>query len=114
MKFNDDAEQRSWADAIRLVFTNQADRGNHINISGGGVAKHSRNKQQAVAFLEFLTGEVAQQLYGTVNYEYPVNPAVAPPAELASWGLFKRDKLPIERLAELAPQAQMIIDRVGW
>jgi iron(III) transport system substrate-binding protein len=114
MKFNDDAEQRSWADAIRLVFTNQADRGNHINISGGGVAKHSRNKQQAVAFLEFLTGEVAQQLYGTVNYEYPVNPAVAPPAELASWGPFKRDKLPIERLAELAPQAQMIIDRVGW
>ena len=114
MKFNDDAEQRSWADAIRLVFTNQTDRGNHINISGGGVAKHSGNIQQAVAFLEFLTGEVAQQLYGTVNYEYPVNPAVTTPAELASWGPFKRDKLPIERLAELAPQAQMIIDRVGW
>lgn len=114
MKFNDDAEQRSWADAIRLVFTNQADRSNHINVSGDGVAKHSRNKQQAVAFLEFLTGEVAQQLFGTVNYEYPVNPAVAPTAELASSGPFKRDKLPIERLADLAPQAQMTIDRVGW
>jgi iron(III) transport system substrate-binding protein len=65
MKFNDDADQRSYGlMRIRLVFTNQADRGNHINISGGGVAKHSPNKQQAVAFLEFLTGEVAQQLYG--------------------------------------------------
>ena len=114
MNFNDDAEQLSWADAIQLVFTNQADRGNHINISGGGVAKHSWNRQQADAFLELLTDELAQQLYGKVNYEYPINPAVTPSAELESWGPFKRDKLPIERLAELAPQAQMIIDRVGW
>jgi iron(III) transport system substrate-binding protein len=114
MKFSDDAEQRAWADAVRLVFTNQQDRGNHVNISGGGVAKHSKNKEMAVRFLEFLTGEAAQQLYGKINFEYPVNPAVAPPAELASWGSFKRDTLPIERLAELAPQAQMMIDRVGW
>jgi hypothetical protein len=34
--------------------------------------------------------------------------------ELASWGRFKPDNLPIERLAALAPKAQMIIDRVGW
>ena len=114
MKFSDDADQRLWADSLRLVFTNQQDRGNHVNISGAGVAKHSANKKEALAFLEFLTSEVAQQLYGTINYEYPVNPAVAPPAELASWGVFERDELPIERLAELAPEAQMIIDRVGW
>jgi iron(III) transport system substrate-binding protein len=49
-----------------------------------------------------------------VNFEYPVNPAVAPGGVLASWGDFKRDDLAIERLAELAPDAQMIIDRVGW
>jgi len=114
MKFGDDQEQRSWADAIRLVFTNQEGRGNHVNISGAAVAKHSKNKEDAVAFLEFLTGETAQKLYGTINFEYPVNPAVSPPDELLSWGQFKRDNLPIDRLAELAPKAQMIIDRVGW
>ena len=114
MKFSDDADQRLWADSLRLVFTNQQDRGNHINISGAGVAKYSPNKKDAQAFLEFLTNEVAQQLYGTINYEYPVNPAVAPSAELASWGVFERDELPMKRLAELAPEAQMIIDRVGW
>lgn len=107
------ARDRVLADSIQLVFTNQATRGNHINISGGVVVKHSRNRQQAVASLQFLTVEVVQQRYGKVNYEYPVNPAVTPPAELARWGPFKRDKLPIERLAELALQAQMIIDRVG-
>ena len=34
--------------------------------------------------------------------------------ELKSWGEFKEDKLPVETLAELAPIAQKIIDRVGW
>jgi len=28
--------------------------------------------------------------------------------------VFKEDQLPVERLAELAPTAQKIIDRVGW
>ena len=114
MLYGDKAEQREWADAIRLVFTNQTNRGNHVNISGGGVARHSPNRENAIKFLEFLTQPVAQQLYGEVNFEYPVNPSVAPGGVLQSWGAFKRDDLAIERLAELAPRAQMIIDRAGW
>ena len=114
MLHGDKPEQREWADAIRLVFTNQDGRGNHVNISGGGVAKHSPNRDNAVKFLEFLTGPVAQQLYGEVNFEYPVNPSVEPGGVLTRWGTFKPDNLAIERLAELAPKAQMIIDRTGW
>ncbi|MEC8643307.1 MAG: extracellular solute-binding protein [Pseudomonadota bacterium] len=114
MLYGDKPEQKDWAGAIRLVFTNQDGRGNHVNISGGGMAKHSPNPEAARRFLEFLTTPVAQQLYGEVNFEYPVNPAVAPGGVLTSWGDFKRDELAIERLAELAPDAQMIIDRVGW
>ena len=114
MKFGDKADQKEWAQAIRLVFTNQSNRGNHMNISGGGVAKHAKNKAAAIAFLEFLTEEKAQHLYGKINFEYPVNPEVSVSGELASWGRFKPDNLPIERLAALAPKAQMIIDRVGW
>jgi iron(III) transport system substrate-binding protein len=114
MKFGDAADQKQWAAAIRLVFTNQSSRGNHMNVSGGGVAKYAKNRADAIRFLEFLTEKTAQRLYGEINYEYPVNPAVPAGGELASWGQFKPDDLPIERLAELAPQAQMIIDRVGW
>jgi iron(III) transport system substrate-binding protein len=109
-----EAATETWAQAIRLIFTNQSNRGNHMNISGGGVAKHAKNKAAAIAFLEFLTEEKAQHLYGEINFEYPVNPAVSVNGELASWGRFKPDNLPIERLAALAPKAQMIIDRVGW
>ena len=114
MKFSDDSDQRLWAGSLRLIFTNQKDCGNHIKISGAGVAKHSPNIKEALAFFDFLTGEVAQQLYGTISYEHPVNPAVVPTVELASRGTFKRDELLIERLAALAADSQMTIDLVGW
>ena len=115
MKFNEkNPEQKEWAKSIRLVFTNQSNRGNHVNVAGGGIIKYSKNKDNAHTLLEFLTTADAQKLYSSMNYEYPVNPNVDPSEELNSWGVFKEDQLPVERLAELAPTAQKIIDRVGW
>ena len=106
--------QRKWAEAIQIVFTNQNDRGNHVNISGGGVAVHSKNKARAVKLLEFLTEKTAQDLYGRINYEFPVNPLVEAGPEVKSWGTFKEDQQPISRIATLIPVAQRVIDRVGW
>ena len=116
LKFSEDPEQRKWAESVRLVFPNQADtdRGSHVNISGGGVAKFSKNKEEAQKLLEFLTSEKAQKLYGEINFEYPANPQIEPGNELQSWGSFREDTLPIIKIAELAPLAQKIIDRVGW
>ncbi|MBJ90863.1 MAG: iron ABC transporter substrate-binding protein [Woeseia sp.] len=114
LKFSDKDYQRKWAESVRLVFPNQDNRGTHINISGGGVAKYSKNKEEAVRFLEFLVSNVAQALYGEINYEYPVRPGEKPVPELMSWGDFQEDQAAIERIAELAPVAQKIIDRVGW
>ena len=114
LKSSDIAEQRAWADAVDIIFPNQNDRGTHINISGGGVAKYSRNKETAVRFLEFLSQEAAQTLYGAINYEYPVNPAAPLSPEVSAWGAFKEDRLPIARIAALSPVAQRVIDRVGW
>ncbi len=106
--------QRKWAEKVGIVFTNQNDRGNHVNISGGGVARYSKNRDNAIRLLEFLTEQTSQKLYGEVNFEFPVNPAISPSAEIRSWGTFHEDKLPIGRIAELASAAQKIIDRVGW
>jgi iron(III) transport system substrate-binding protein len=108
------AAQRGWADSMQIVFTNQSDRGNHVNISGGGVAKYSKNKGSAVKLLEFLTEQTAQTLYGKINYEFPINPKTVPSPEVKSWGSFKEDNLRIEKIAALTPIAQRIIDRVGW
>ena len=99
---------------MTLIFPNQEDRGTHVNISGGGIAKHSKNQAEAKKFLEFLTTKTAQALYAAVNFEYPVNPDVPLSEELKSWGVFIEDRMPISRVAELAPAAQRVIDRAGW
>ena len=116
LKYSDDEKQRVWAEGLSLVFPNQGlnDRGAHINISGGGVAKFSKNKDNAIKLLEFLSEEASQQLYGEINFEYPVNPRVTPTQTLLDWGVFREDQLPILTIAELSQQAQKIIDKVGW
>ena len=64
--------------------------------------------------MEFLTSKFAQDKYAEVNFEYPVNPRVNLSKELSSWGKFEEDKMPIYRVAELAADAQRVIDRAGW
>ena len=116
LKYSEDPQQQEWAKTVNLIFPNQGndDRGAHINISGGGIAIHSKNKDNAIKLLEFLSGEVSQNLYGKINFEYPANPKISPASELIGWGIPKEDKIPIIRIAELGPVAQRIIDRVGW
>ena len=114
LKYSDKLAQREWSKSVTLIFPNQDDRGTHINISGGGVAKYSKNKAEAVRFLEFMTSSTAQGLFGSTNFEYPVNPGVETPAVLGSWGTFKEDQISIQNIAVLGPKAQRIIDRVGW
>ena len=116
LKYSNDEQQRAWAEELSLIFPNQGknDRGAHINISGGGVAKYSKNQTEAIKLLEFLSEESSQKLYGDINFEYPVNPRVMPSEVLQSWGTFREDQLPIRIIAELSQEAQKIIDKVGW
>ena len=116
LKYSEDPIQREWAKSMRLTFPNQGegDRGAHINISGGGVAKYSKNKEAAIKLLEFLSSMDAQKMYSEINFEYPVNSKIKPSDELMSWGDFREDKISIEKIALLSMDAQKIIDRVGW
>ena len=115
MKFNNDKpEQKNWADAVELAFFNQSDRGQHVNISAAGIIKGSKKKDQARAFLEWLTSEEAQHIYTEVNFEYPVNPRAKLSNEVASWGKFKMDSLSMNVIADNSPIAQRIINETGW
>ena len=115
MKFNKKkTEQQEWAKAVRLVFPNQENRGTHVNISAAAVTKYAKNRDNMVKLLEFLSGDFAQAMYASQNYEYPANPNVATDKEVASWGKFKEDQLSLKKIADLSPTAQKIIDRAGW
>ena len=115
MKFaKDKPEQQKWADSIEIAFFNQDGRGQHVNISAAGITQGSKRKELARAFLEWVTSEEAQQIYTKVNFEYPVNPNAQLSKEVASWGTFKMDMLPMNVIADNSPQAQRIINETGW
>ena len=85
-------EERQWAKSVNIIIPNQGenDRGAHINISGGGIAKYSKNRKEAESFLEFLISKEAQKLYASINYEYPVISGIELPNILTAWANLKK------------------------
>ena len=110
---------RKAAAAVRLFWPNQkgagaAGRGAHVNISGAGIAKHARNRANAVKLIEFLASREAQQIYARIVNEYPVRKDVQPGRVVADFGEFKADSLPLAKLADYQKEAIRLADRAGW
>ena len=113
-KMLDDPEQKSWAEAVYLIFPDQNGNGAHVNISGAGITQAAPHKAEAIRLLEFLTGLEAQRLYAELNYEYPIRPGVAWSPVVTSWGRFKPDTMGLESLIRNRALAIRIYDQVGY
>lgn len=113
-KMLEDEKQKSWAESAYINYPNQEGIGTHMNISGVVVAKHSPNKENAIKLVEFLSGDKAQHLYAELNHEYPVKPSVEKSKLVQSWGEFKQDNLPLEKIAENYENALKLIDEVKF
>lgn len=98
----------------RVLFPNQANRGTHVNVSGGGVAKNSPNRDAAVKFLEYLASDSAQLYFANGNNEWPVTEVPVDNKGLAALGNFKRDSVNVAELGRNQAKAQAIMDKVGW
>ncbi|MBY8120597.1 Fe(3+) ABC transporter substrate-binding protein [Vibrio fluvialis] len=113
-KMLEDKEQKSWAESVYINFPGQNVQGTHVNVSGMAMAKYAPNRDNAVKLMEFLTGETAQHMYAEVNYEYPVKPGVERSKLVASWGEFKSDSLPLEKIADNHAVAIKLLDEVKF
>lgn len=109
-----DDKQRPWAQAVNIVFPNQANRGAHVNVSGMVLTKNSSNKAASVKLMEYLSGNAAQQIYAQVNMEYPVKADVAPSTLVASWGDFNADNLAMAKISENRKLALKMLDEVKF
>ncbi len=115
MQNSSDPAERDAADKVVPLFPNQADRGTHINISGAGVIRHARNRENAIRLLEFLVGDEAQRWYAATNHEYPVKSGIEVSPTVKAWGYpFKEDTLDMGALGVHNITAVKIFDRVGW
>ena len=99
---------------IGWVFPNQNSFGAHMNLSGGGVAAHAPNKENAIKFLEYLASDQAQEYFSAGNDEYPAVPGVALSPSVAALGFFKPDDVDLSAVAKNVPAAQAIFNEVGW
>ena len=104
------------SEMIGVFFPNQGDkeRGTHINVSGAGVVKYSKNKNNAIKFIEFLASVKSQELFAKVNFEYPVNPNANTSDLLKSWGTFKEDKTSLYKVGKQNIPAVKMLNHVGW
>jgi iron(III) transport system substrate-binding protein len=108
-------EDKAAISKLGIAWPNQANRGTHVNISGGAVARSAKNRDAAVKFLEYLASDEAQVYFANGNNEWPVvkSAPVKNPA-LEQMGDFKSDALPVAALLKNAAAAQKVMDRAGY
>ena len=107
-------EDRAIAEKVGIIFPNQKDRGTHVNISGGGIAKFAPNRQAALQYLEYLASPEAQRIFAGSNFEYPVVSGVPMDAVLTGYGKFKADPLSARIIGQKNAIALKVMDRSGW
>jgi iron(III) transport system substrate-binding protein len=109
-----DPEQKAAAEAVTIVFPTFASGGTHLNISGVAMTKSAPNRENALAFMEWLSGDEAQKIYAETNYEFPVKPGVERSELVKSWGEFTPDDKPLSEIAAQRPLAVKIMETVNF
>jgi len=99
---------------LNLFWANQNDRGVHINISGAGIVKTSKNKENAISLLEYLSSDRAQNFYASANKEYPVLIGAKAHESIQAWGNFNEDNINVSKLGSLQKQAVLLAQEVGY
>ena len=107
-------EEVAAAEKVKLFWPDQDTYGAHFNVSGAGILKYAKNKDEAIKLLEYLVTIEAQQWYSDVNYEYPVILDVKISSILKKWGAFSMDTLALNLLGRYNSDAVKLMDRVGW
>ena len=111
---SDEPESQDVVAKTAVFFPNQEGRGTHVNISGVGVVAGAENEENAIAFLEFLVGPEAQEVFADSNNEYPVVDGVTMDPIVAELGEFKVDEVNVAAYGRNNPEVVKLVDRVGW
>ena len=109
-----DPSEQDTAKKVKIFWPNQNDRGAHVNVSGIGITRSSKNVANAVKFIEFMLSDEAQKIHAEVVGEFPVKAGIPRSEVVASFGTFKADTVPLAALAKNNAEAVRIFDRTGW
>ena len=99
---------------LNLFWANQNNRGVHVNISGAGIVKTTKNKTNAIKLLEYLSSEDAQDFYASANKEYPILKGALVHDAIRDWGEFSEDEINVSKLGSLQKEAVFLAQEVGY
>lgn len=114
---SDTAEDKAVIAKVKIMFPNQSGAGTHVNIAGAAIAKHAKNRANAIKFMEYLASPFAQDYFANGNNEFPAARGVSssnPAIEAMGGGNFKRENIPLEVIAKNQTKVQQMLDRVGY
>ncbi|MEI7785827.1 MAG: extracellular solute-binding protein [Betaproteobacteria bacterium] len=114
---SDTAADKAVVEKIGVVFPNQSSWGTHVNIAGGAVARHAKNADNAVRFLEYLASPSAQNHFANGNNEWPAAKGVSldnPALKAMSGGSFKSELIATSIVGMNQVKVQQMLDRVGF
>ena len=99
---------------LKLFWANQNTTGTHVNVSGAGVTKHSKNPDDAIRLLEFLSSIEAQKIYVGLNKEYPATQKIKADNLIALWGDFNHDKMNLSFAGKNQADSVSLMQREGY
>lgn len=115
MASGDDEADRAIAARLRIGYPSLDGQGAHVNISGGGVARHSPNRANAIRLLEFFASAEAQRHVSANNNEYPASPDVAAPPPVDAYAArLTAHPMSVVAFARHQPDAQAMMSAAGW
>jgi iron(III) transport system substrate-binding protein len=107
------ADQKKWAESMKVILPRFQSGGTHINVSGAVIARHAPNRDNAIKLVEYMTSPEAQRVFADVNYEYPVRAGVPVNALVKSFGDLKGDPMLVADIAKARSKASELADKVG-
>ena len=85
----------------------------HVNISAGGVARYSTNKNEAIQLLEFLASPAGSKGLAAPTFEHPLK-EVNQNTIVKNFGDFTPDKVTVEDLGVNNSLAIKLMKESGW
>ena len=108
-------EDKAVMEKVAVAFPNQKSWGTHVNIAGAAVARHAKNRDAAIKFIEYLASDSAQVYFADGNNEWPALAGIKVeiPA-LTALGRFKSEQIPVSVVGMNQVKVQQMLDRAGY
>ena len=113
IKMKSDDKENNLKD-LKIHFPSDNIMKTHMNVSGAGIIKYSKNYNNALKFLEYLASNEAQKLYAELNFEYPVREDIKLSKFMSSYKAYEKDDLNLNKIADHNKKAIFMMGEAGW